>query len=642
LLSFAVKYLFRISLAKFFTNRKTTIKFYQILNGINRQFLFKGFIYFLFLGSMKNTVRLRRFLSWRDKYLTPRRFTLILSFVVGLVGGLAAVLLKSLVHFIQYLVASSQVTEKGYLLYLALPLGGIFLTVLFVKYYVKDNISHGVSRILYAISRRNSNIKRHNTFSSMVASALTVGFGGSVGLEAPIVLTGSAIGSNISRYFRLNYRTTTLLLGCGAAAAIAGIFKAPIAAIIFSLEVLMLDLTMASIIPLMISAVTATVISYFLMGNAIVFAFSVHDPFVLGNLHFYILLGIFCGLISVYVTRGVSYFERYAGKIKNPFHKLFIGGIVLGMLIYFFPSLYGEGYNALKALATDSPGEIVFGSPFYGIQDNYWVFLLYLFLVLVFKVIAVAVTTGSGGVGGIFAPALFMGGISGYIFSRVVNGISFFTVSERNFTLVGMAGIMAGVMHAPLTAIFLIAEITGGYGLFIPLITTATISYITSKYFDSHSIYTDRLARKGDLITHHKDRAVLTLLKLENVIEKDFTPVKPDANLGDLVKIISKSKRNIFPVVDGKGIFHGVILLDNIRETIFNQDLYQTSQVSELLIDSPALITINEEMDSVMRKFEITGAWNLPVVNEGKYVGFISKSKIFNLYRKLLVQFSDE
>jgi chloride channel protein, CIC family len=591
---------------------------------------------------MKNTIRLRRFLTWRDKYLTPRRFTLLLSFVVGLVGGLAAVILKSLVHFIQYLVTSSQVAEKGYLLYLALPLAGIFLTVLFVKYYVKDNISHGVSRILFAISRRNSNIKRHNTFSSMVASALTVGFGGSVGLEAPIVLTGSAIGSNISRYFRLNYRTTTLLLGCGAAAAIAGIFKAPIAAIIFALEVLMLDLTMASIIPLMISAVTATVVSYFLMGNAIVFVFSVYDPFVLGNLHFYILLGIFCGLISVYFTRGVNIFERYSNRIKNPFHKLLIGGVILGLLIYFFPSLYGEGYNALKALATNNPGDIVFGSPFFGIQNNYWVFLAYLFLVLLFKAVAVAVTTGSGGVGGVFAPALFMGGISGFIFSRVVNGFSFFAVSERNFTLVGMAGIMAGVMHAPLTAIFLIAEITGGYGLFIPLITTATISYLTTKYFSSHSIYTERLARKGDLITHHKDRAVLTLLKMENVIEKDFALVKPEANLGDLVKIISKSKRNIFPVVDGKGMFHGVILLDTIREIIFNHDLYQTKHVSELLIDPPALITLNEEMESIMRKFENTGAWNLPVVNEGKYVGFISKSKIFNVYRKLLVQFSEE
>lgn len=555
---------------------------------------------------------------------------------------MAAVLLKSIVHLIQSLLTQSQVVDRGYFLYFALPFMGILLTVLFVKYFVKDHISHGVSRILYAISRRNSNIKTHNTYSSLIASALTVGFGGSVGLEAPIVLTGSAIGSNISRFFRLNYRTTTLMLGCGAAAAIAGIFKAPIAAIIFALEVLMLDLTLASIIPLMISAVTATVVSYFLMGNEIVFSFSLQDDFVLKNLPFYLILGMVCGIVSAYVTRGINFFEGYSSRIKNPYKKVVLGGIILGLLIFFFPSLYGEGYNSLKALATNNPGDMVRGSLFYGIQDNYWLFLVYLTGVLLFKVVAVAATTGSGGVGGVFAPALFMGGITGFIVSRIINGLHLVTVSERNFTLIGMAGIMAGVMHAPLTAIFLIAELTGGYGLFIPLIVTATVSYLTTKYFAPHSIYTERLARRGDLITHHKDRAVLTLLKLENVIEKDFKVVNPNANLGDLVKIISKSKRNVFPVVDDEGNFQGIILLDNIREIIFNHDLYQSTFVAELLTEPPSLVVLNEEMESVMRKFEETGAWNLPVVNEGKYVGFISKSKIFNMYRKLLVQFSEE
>jgi chloride channel protein, CIC family len=471
---------------------------------------------------MRNTTSIRRLLHWRDKYLSPKRFIILLSFLVGLVGGLAAVLLKSIVHLIQSLLTQSQVVDRGYFLYFALPFIGILLTVLFVKYFVKDQISHGVSRILYAISRRNSNIKTHNTYSSLIASALTVGFGGSVGLEAPIVLTGSAIGSNISRFFRLNYRTTTLMLGCGAAAAIAGIFKAPIAAIIFALEVLMLDLTLASIIPLMISAVTATVVSYFLMGNEIVFSFSVQDTFVLKNLPFYLILGMVCGIVSAYVTRGINFFEGYSSKIKDPYKKVILGGLVLGLLIFFFPSLYGEGYNSLKALATNNPGDMVRGSLFYGIQDNYWLFLVYLTGVLLFKVVAVAATTGSGGVGGVFAPALFMGGITGFIVSRIINGLQLVTVSERNFTLIGMAGIMAGVMHAPLTAIFLIAELTGGYGLFIPLIVTATVSYLTTKYFAPHSIYTERLARRGDLITHHKDRAVLTLLKLENVIEKDF------------------------------------------------------------------------------------------------------------------------
>ncbi len=592
--------------------------------------------------SMKNSYYFRRLITWRDRYLTHRRFMIILSIIVGLLGGLAAVLLKNIVHLTQALLTNYQVLDKGYFLYFALPFTGILLTVLFVRYIIKDNISHGVSRILFAISRRNSNIKTHNTYSSLVASTLTVGFGGSVGLEAPIVLTGSAIGSNISRLMHLNYRSTTLLLGCGAAAAIAGIFKAPVAAIIFALEVLMLDLTLASIIPLMISAVTGTMVSYFLMGKEIVFSFSLQDPFILKNFPFYLLLGIICGLVSVYVARGVKFFEGYSSRIKNQYNKVLFGGLVLGLLIFFFPPLYGEGYNSLKALLSGSSIDLVGGSLFYGIQDFYWIFLLYLTGILLFKVLAVSATTGSGGVGGIFAPALFMGGITGFIVSRVINGLNFFNVSERNFTLVGMAGIMAGVMHAPLTAIFLIAELTGGYGLFVPLIVTAAVSYLTTIYFEPHSIYTDRLARKGDLITHHKDKAVLTLLQLDKVLETDLKTVKPDASLGDLVKIISRSKRNIFPVIDDQNVFQGIILLDHIREIIFNQEMYDSTFVSDLLTEPPAIVLVNDKMENVMQKFEQTGAWNLPVVDDGKYIGFISKAKIFNQYRRLLVQFSEE
>ena len=566
----------------------------------------------------------------------------MLSFIVGLFGGLAAVLLKNIVHFTHELVTKSLVVDKVFFLYFALPFLGIFLTVLFVKYFVKDNISHGVSRILYAISRNKSDLRPHNTFSSMLASTLTVGFGGSVGLEAPIVLTGSALGSNVAKLFKLNYKSTTLLLGCGAAGAIAGIFNAPIAAILFSLEVLMLDLTMSSLVPLMISAVTGTVVSYFLMGREVVFSFSVQDPIVLENLPFYILLGISCGFVSVYVARGVKFFEGLSNSIRNPYKKMLVGGSILGILIFLFPPLFGEGYNSLKALLTGNAGEIASGSIFYGIQHNYWLFLVYLFFILMLKVVAVSATTGSGGIGGIFAPALFMGGITGFIVSRIINGINIMSVSERNFTLAGMAGVMAGVMHAPLTAIFLIAELTGGYSLYIPLIITAAGAYLTTIYFEPHSIYTDRLARKGDLITHHKDKAVLTLLKMESVIEKDFTLVDPDAKLGDLVKIISRSRRNIFPVVDDDKNFHGIILLDNVRSIIFNQELYNSTYVSDLMIDPPAIITMSERMENVMKKFEDTGAWNLPVIEEGKYVGFISKAKIFNMYRKLLMQFSDE
>ena len=591
---------------------------------------------------MKNSYYIRKIITWRDHYLSPRQLIIILSIVVGLLGGLSAVLLKSIVHFTQVLLTHNLVEGMGYFLYFALPFIGILLTVLFVRYFIKDNISHGVSRVLYAISRRNSNIKPHNTYSSLIASTLTVGFGGSAGLEAPIVLTGSALGSNISRLMHLNYRSTTLLIGCGAAAAIAGIFNAPIAAIIFALEVLMLDLTMASIIPLMISAVTGTMVSYFLMGDEIVFFFTLQDPFILKNFPFYLILGVTCGLVSVYVTRGVKFFEGYAAKIDNQYQKMMVGGLVLGLLIFLFPPLYGEGYNILKALLTGNAHDIASGSLFYGIQENYWVFLLYLAGVLFLKVLAFSATTGSGGVGGIFAPALFMGGITGFIVSRIINGLNFLNISERNFTLVGMAGIMAGVMHAPLTAIFLIAELTGGYGLFIPLIVTAAVSYLTAIYFEPHSIYTDRLARKGDLITHHKDKAVLTLMKMEKVLETDLKPVKPDASLGDIVKVISRSKRNIFPVVDDEGNFYGIILLDHIRDIIFDQEKYATTFATDLLTEPPAVVHLNEKMESVMRKFEETGAWNLPVIEEGKYIGFISKAKIFNQYRKLLVQFSEE
>ncbi len=591
---------------------------------------------------MKHRAYLRILLLIRDRYFSPRSFIIFMSFIVGMLGGLAAVILKNTVHFTHELITKSIIIDKLYFLYFALPLVGIFLTVLFVKYFVRDKISHGVSRILYAMSRKKSEIKPHNTFSSMIASTLTVGFGGSVGLEAPIVLTGSALGSNMAKLFRLNYRSATLMIGCGAAGAIAGIFNAPIAAILFALEVLMLDLTMSSLVPLMISAVTGTVVSYFLMGREVVFSFSIQDPVVLANLPFYILLGIICGLVSVYVTRGVKYFEGLSSSVNNQYKKMLLGGSILGLLIFLFPPLYGEGYNSLKAILTGNFSDMAAGSVFYGILDNYWLFLLYLLLILLFKVVAVSVTTGSGGVGGIFAPALFMGGITGFIISHAFNGINLIPVSERNFTLAGMAGVMAGVMHAPFTAIFLIAELTGGYSLFIPLIITAAGSYLSTIYFEPHSIYTDRLARRGDLITHHKDKAVLTLLKMESVIEKDFTIVKPDAKLGDLVKVISRSKRNLFPVVDENKSFHGIILLDNVRDIIFNQEMYNTTYVHDLITDPPAIITMSERMDNVMKKFEETGAWNLPVVDKGIYVGFISKAKIFNMYRKLLVQFSDE
>jgi chloride channel protein, CIC family len=584
---------------------------------------------------------LGRFLLWRDKRLGHRQFVYILSFVIGIFSGLAAVLLKNTVHYIQHFLLHSLSVDKLNFLYLFFPLIGIILTVLFVRFFVKDKIGHGVSRILFAISKQNGRLKPHNNYSSIIAGTLTVGFGGSVGLEAPIVLTGSSIGSTLGRIFRMNYKTTIVLIGCGAAGAIAGIFKAPIAAVIFALEVLMLDLTLWSIIPLLISAVTALTISYFFLGKAEIFSFELAAQFELTRIPYYIILGIFCGLVSFYFTKGTLYIESIFKKFTNPFLKPLTGGLLLGLVILFLPPLYGEGYNTLDALLNGNPEEITYGSLFYGMQDNLWMFGIFLLLILVFKVAATSMTNGSGGVGGIFAPTLFMGGIAGYFIARIINLFSFAEVSERNFSLVGMAGMMAGVMHAPLTAIFLIAEITGGYGLLVPLIITSTIAFITIMYFEPHSIYTIRLAQRGELITHHKDKAVLTLIDMDKVIEKDFRTLSPADKLGDLINDISRSKRNIFPVISNEMLV-GIVLLDDIRHIIFNTEMYETTYVRDLMIMPPAHVEPNESMDEVMKKFEETGTWNLPVIKNGKYVGFLSKSKLFSVYRKWLLDITAE
>lgn len=590
---------------------------------------------------MIGTKMLGRFLIWRDKNLGHRQFVYILSFLIGIFSGLAAVLLKNAVHYTQHLLLRSFPTDQMNYLYLFFPFAGIILTVLFVKFVVKDKIGHGISRILYAISKKNGKIRPHNNYSSFVASIFTVGFGGSVGLEAPIVLTGSSIGSSLGRIFRMNYRTTTILIGCGAAGAIAGIFKAPIAAVIFALEVLMLDLTLWSIIPLLISAVTALTVSYFFLGKAEIFSFELVEYFALGRIPFYVLLGVFCGMVSFYFTRGTLFIESFFDKFKNPYLRSVIGGSMLGLVILFLPPLYGEGYNTLDALLNGNAHTITNGSLFYDLQNNLWMFGLFLLLILIFKVAATAITNGAGGVGGIFAPTLFMGGIAGYFMARIINLFGGGNVSERNFALVGMAGMMAGVMHAPLTAIFLIAEITGGYGLLLPLILTSTISFITIMYFEPHSIYTVRLAQRGELLTHHKDQAVLTLIDMGKVIETDFIALKHDDKLNKLVSAISKSKRNIFPVINNKMLV-GIVLLDDIRHIIFNTEMYETTYVRDLMILPPTHVSPDESMESVMKKFEETGSWNLPVIKNGIYVGFLSKSKLFSVYRKWLLDISGE
>lgn len=585
---------------------------------------------------------IRRFLVWRFKHLNQRQFLYILSFIVGILSGLAAVLLKNTIHYTHLLLTKGFDVETESFWYLVYPLIGIFLTVLFVRYFVKDNISHGVARILYAISKKNSIIKSHNNYSSIFASTLTIGFGGSVGAEAPIVLTGASIGSAIGRLLRLNYKSVTLLVGCGAAGAIAGIFKAPIAGLVFTLEVLMLDLTITSIVPLLISSVTGATIAYFLMGKGVLFSYVILEPFELVNIPFFILLGIISGLVSLYFTKATIRIESWFKNINSPYHRLFIGGTILGLLIFIFPPLFGEGYDTISSLLNGNTSEIVENSLFYFIQDNYWMILGYLALVLILKVVAMSATTGGGGVGGIFAPALFMGGITGFCTARLINGLNWIQVSESNFALVGMAGLMAGVMHAPLTAIFLIAEITGGYGLLIPLIITSTFSFITIIYFEPHSIYTKRLAKRGELITHHKDRTVLRLMNWKKEIEKDLIKIHPEETLGELVKNISRSKRNIFPVIDNEGILQGVVLLDNVREIMFNSDMYDSTYVRDLMITPPDHISMDDTMEMVMKRFEETGAWNLPVTENGKYSGFISKSRVFTAYRKLLIQVSED
>ncbi|MFZ2287725.1 MAG: chloride channel protein [Bacteroidales bacterium] len=566
----------------------------------------------------------------------------MLSFVVGLASALAAVLMKNAIHFTHVLFTQGVMRGAGGVLSVAYPLFGIFLTVLVVKYLVRDNISHGVSRVLYAISRRKSYIKNHNSWSSILASSLTIGFGGSVGAEAPIVLTGASIGSNIGRYFKLNYKYVTLLLGCGAAGAISGIFKAPIGGILFTLEVLMLDLTMSSIVPLLISSVTAATVAFFFMGDNVLFSFQVKHGFILADLPWYLILGIFCGLMGLYFTKATVGLDKLYKKIKNSWIRMLIGGAVLGGLIYFLPALYGEGYETVMLLL-NTDGSLVTGTAVFGeMASGFWPFAGLMAALLILKVVAAASTNGAGGVGGIVAPTLFTGGVAGFFFCSMINHFFGLSLIESSFTLTAMAGVFAAVLHAPLTAIFLIAEITEGYELLIPLILTSTTAFITARTFQKHSIYNEQLAASGELITHDKDKAAMILLDWSKEVEKDLLTVSPDGTLGDLVKQISKSNRNIFPVVDEFNILEGVVLLDDVRDKMFNHELYDKVTVRDLMTIPPSYIDLSERGDAVLSAFERTGAWNLPVLDRGQYVGFISKSRIFSAYRELLKQFSEE
>lgn len=571
-----------------------------------------------------------------------RRLVLLLSLVVGLISGLAAVLLKNTVHYTNDLITNGFDFTRGNYLYLAFPLIGIGLTILFAKYIARDDIGHGVSKILYAVSRKKGRLEAHNMYSSMIGSTFTIAFGGSMGLEAPIVLTGSSIGSFLGRRFHLNYKTIMILVGAGATGAIAGIFKAPIAAVVFSLEVLMLDLTMVTVIPLLISAATAATVSYFFLGSGVLFSFDFVQGFKIAHLVYYAGLGIFTGLVSLYFTKSTMYIESKMALINYKWQRWLVGGLLLGLLIYIFPSLYGEGYEFMHQLINNRTEGLINESLFGNFTNIAWL-SLFLLLILIFKVVAMAITGGSGGVGGIFAPSLFMGAVAGVFYSRILDAFPFLhDVPEKNLALVGMAGVMAGVMHAPLTGIFLIAEFTGGYELFTPLIITSVISYLTIMIFEPHGIYTKRLAKRGELMTHHKDRNVLQMMSVEKLIETNFRTINPEGNLGDLVKIISESERNVIAVVDEENNFYGVVFVNDIRNIIFKQELYKTTMVVDVMFMPDPIVSRTDSMEVVAQKFQDSGNYNLPVIDDGKYIGFVSRARIFSNYRKLLKEFSDE
>lgn len=577
--------------------------------------------------------------------MPEKRKLIILSFVVGISSGLAAVILESLVRAIHRGLTSWFDGSLDNFLYLVYPGIGMLLSLILLRFLIKDNIGHGVTKVLVAVSKNDSRIKPHNMWSSILTSSLTIGFGGSVGAEAPIVYTGAAIGSNFARYMGMSYRNMTILLGCGAAGAVAGIFKAPLAGVLFTLEILLFNISMTSMMPLLFSTVSATMVSYIFLGDALPFECTL-TPFRIVNVPFYVLLGFFCGLCSLYFLRTTLWLEDKLGKVKNPYVKWAFCAGGLGLLIFLFPPLYGEGYDALGPLLNGQDISYDGDTILAFMLHRPWLVPVFFALILILKVFSMTLTNAGGGVGGTFGPTLFVGAMAGFLLARVTNLLlagTEFTVPEQNFVLVGMAGLMAGVMQAPMTAIFLIAEISGGYELFIPLIITASIAFGTIRIFEKYSIYTKRIAKSGDLLTHDSDQAVLTLLKVTDLVERGFSPVQIDATLGELVHVISCSSRNIFPVIDSNRHFQGYVSLEDVRKDMFRPELYTKMHVFNYMKSSPAYVYEDEKMDSVMNKFESTDAWNLPVVKKDRtYIGFVSKSKIFSAYRDELKELSQD
>ncbi len=594
---------------------------------------------------MRTNRLLMKIYRWRMKNMKESSFILILSAVIGIMAGLVALTLKVSVFylrklFVDYTIGDSQ---SLFFLLLILPSMGIGLTLILKHYVINDTIKHNISSILYAISRKNSIMKQHKMFSSMLGGILTAGFGGSVGLESPIISSGAAIGSNLGRIFHFNYKTVTVLLACGSSGAISAIFNTPIAGVIFALEVLLIDLTRFSLIPLLIASVSGTIVTTVFYPTGVLFDFQIQETFHVSLIHFYVLFGLLAGIVANYFTVVFLRIEKYFSEIKSSLKKYFIGSLLFGLILLFFPMLWGEGFDVIKELLKENHIAIFEFTLYPQLTDKVWIVVLAFVFMILLKVVATALTIGAGGIGGIFAPSLFTGALTGYLFAAVVNFLDIGVhLSLVNFTMIGMTGVLSGVLHAPLTALFLIVEITFGYELIVPLMIVSTIAFITAKRFRENSIITEQLAARGHLITHHKDKAVLTMMKLRSVLETNFIPVSLDGDLGALVKAVAKSKRNIFPVLDDDGILAGIITLDDVREIMFHTELYHTTKIRSLMSPPPAYIRLDDNMDTVMKKFNDTGAWNLPVIDKGKYIGFVSKSKMFNVYRELLVNITDD
>ncbi len=580
----------------------------------------------------------KKILIWRYKYISERQFVYILSVLIGFLAGLGTLVLKNLTFFFQEVLEGKFIKDFHHSLYFIFPIIGLVLVYYIKKHFIKKGIGHGISTTLHAISKENGIIEKYKIYASLITAPITVGFGGSVGLQGPAVSTGAALGSTVAQLFHMSTKTRMLLIGCATAGAMSSMFKAPVAAIIFAVEIFSLDLAFVSLVPLLLASVSAVITSYFFLGKDVLFGFKLQDSFEINDLFFYVLLGLGTGIASVYFSKIYFRITGFFDKFNNQFKKLIIGGVAIGIMLYLIPPLYGEGYGLINKLLNGNAIAALEDIPYDIDFTNVWMVILFLLLITFFKAIAMTITFSAGGVGGIFIPTLVMGSALGNVFSKIINQFGFH-VSETNFTLIGMTGLMAGVLHAPLTAIFLIAEITGGYDLFVPLMLVSAISFAFTKYFISNSIYTLELAKRGELITHNKDKNVLMMMRIDTLIETNFITIQPEMSLGAMLKnAVSKSNRNIFPVIDSNKHFIGTVLLDDIRSIMFDEEMYEKVTVETLMKRAPELIFYNDSVEAIMQKFKESGAWNLPVVRKGTYVGFISKSKLLNTYRNKLIE----